>query len=101
MSGGPIDITNVHVPRDEPIVRWLPRLEAQFAFKSIRFARRFWEGKRGAAVGVFQQVVAKKESVEHLQECVNILRATNNPQIEYMVNRVIKKWCQDNRMPLD
>jgi len=56
----------------------------------------FWEGKRGAAVGVFQKVVAGKEAPEKLQEVVNLLRSTNNPQVEYMINRVMKKWAREN-----
>ncbi len=61
----------------------------------------FWEGKRGAAVGVFQQVVAGKETAERLQEVVNLLRATSNPQVEYIINRVMKKWAKENRVRLE
>jgi len=61
----------------------------------------FWEGKRGAAVGVFQRVVAGKESVDKLQEVVNLLRSTDNPQVEYMINRVIKKWAKESRVKLE
>merc|ERR1711939_454803 len=61
----------------------------------------FWEGKRGAAVGVFQKVVANKESADKLQEVVNLLRSTNNPQVEYMINRVMKKWAKENRVKLE
>ena len=60
----------------------------------------FWEGKRGAAIGVFQKVVAKKESPEKLQEVVRLLENTNNPQVEYMT-RVIRKWCNENRVKID
>jgi len=61
----------------------------------------FWEGKRGAAVGVFQKVMAGKESSDNLQEVVNLLRSTNNPQVEYMINRVMKKWAKENRVKLE
>jgi intraflagellar transport protein 56 len=61
----------------------------------------FWEGKRGAAVGVFQKVVAGKERPDKLQEVVGLLRSTNNPQVEYMINRVMKKWARDNCVELD
>merc|ERR1719174_2608246 len=61
----------------------------------------FWEGKRGAAVGVFQRCVAGKESAERLQKVVNLLRSTNNPQVEHMVNHVIKKWAKENRVKLE
>lgn len=61
----------------------------------------FWEGKRGAAVGVFQKVVAGKEQPQRLQEMVRLLRSTNNPQVEYMINRVMKKWAKENHLVLD
>jgi len=61
----------------------------------------FWEGKRGAAVGVFQRVVAGRESIERLQEVVNLLRSSSNPQVEYMVDRVMKKWAKENRAKLE
>jgi len=50
---------------------------------------------------VFQRVVAGKETSDKLQEVVNLLRSTNNPQIEYMVNRVMKKWAKENRVKLE
>jgi intraflagellar transport protein 56 len=61
----------------------------------------FWEGKRGAAVGLFQKVIAGKERPDKLQEAVNLLRSTNNPQVEYMINRVMKKWAKDNGVKLE
>lgn len=61
----------------------------------------FWEGKRGAAIGVFQRCVAGKESSDKLQEVVNLLRSTSNPQVEYMINRVMKKWAKDNKVRLE
>ena len=39
----------------------------------------FWEGKRGAAIGVFQMVVAGKEMKERLIEVIQMLKNTNNP----------------------
>lgn len=78
----------------------------------------FWEGKRGAAVGVFQRVVARKESPDKLQEVVNLLRGSSNSQallfkqsfkqndidmnqVEYIINRVMKKWAKENRVKLE
>lgn len=55
----------------------------------------FWEGKRGAAIGVFQMVIAGNESRERLIEVINMLKNTNNPQVEYFV-QVMKKWGKDN-----
>jgi len=39
----------------------------------------FWEGKRGAAVGVFQLVCAGVESKERLIEVIQMLKNTQNP----------------------
>lgn len=61
----------------------------------------FWEGKRGAAIGVFQQVIAKRESIDKLQEVIVLLRSTNNPQVDFMIDRVMKKWAQENRIKLE
>jgi len=55
----------------------------------------YWEGKRGACVGVLQQVIAGAEPKEHLREVLNMLRNTSNPQVEYIV-RTIQKWCMQN-----
>lgn len=57
----------------------------------------YWEGKRGACVGVFQQVIAGKASRDDLQDVLSMIRNTSNPQVEYIV-RIIKKWCKDNNV---
>jgi len=54
----------------------------------------YWEGKRGACVGVLQAVIAGKESNETLQEVMSMLRNTTNPQVEYIL-RVANKWFRD------
>lgn len=41
----------------------------------------FFEGKRGAAVGVFQMVIAGKEQKEKLAEVISLIKTTNNPQV--------------------
>ncbi|CAM9246238.1 unnamed protein product [Ascophyllum nodosum] len=55
----------------------------------------YWEGKRGACVGVFQQVIAEKAKKDDLRDMLTMVRNTNNPQVEYMV-RCMKKWGQEN-----
>lgn len=60
----------------------------------------YWEGKRGACVGVFQQVIAGKASREDLQDVVTLIRSTANPQVEYIV-RIIKKWCKENNVKIN
>ena len=59
----------------------------------------YWEGKRGACVGVLQLVVAGHEPRESLREVVAILRSTSQPQAELII-MAIRKWARDNRMAL-
>lgn len=42
----------------------------------------YWEGKRGACVGVFQLVIAGKASRDDLQDVLNMVRNTSNPQVK-------------------
>eukprot|EP00736_Rhodelphis_marinus_P004432 Rmarinus@m.5735 len=56
----------------------------------------YWEGKRGAAVGVFQLVIAGKEPKDSLDDVIQLLRnTTHNPQAEYII-RIMKKWAKEN-----
>ena len=55
----------------------------------------FWDGKRGAAIGLFQLVVAGQETREKLIEVISMLQNTTNPQVEFFIN-VMKKWGEDN-----
>ena len=48
----------------------------------------YWEGKRGACVGVFQKVIAGQERIDSLRDVVSMLRNTMNPQVR--VARVAK-----------
>jgi len=59
----------------------------------------FWEGKRGACVGVFQQVIAGKAPKDDLRDVLTLVRSTSNPQVEYMV-RIISKWASSNGVKL-
>merc|ERR550525_2083259 len=61
----------------------------------------FWEGKRGSAIGVFQKTILGKESTDKLQEVVNLLRSTNNPPVDHMINKVMKKWAKENKVRLE
>lgn len=51
-------------------------------------------GKRGAAIGAFQQIVAGRESKEFLRDIITMLKNTTNPQAEYVL-KVIRKWGKD------
>lgn len=55
----------------------------------------YWEGKRGALVGAFQKVVAGEEKKEVMRDVIQMLRNTNNPQVEYIM-QIMKKWCVEN-----
>ncbi|XP_062480155.1 intraflagellar transport protein 56 isoform X1 [Pezoporus occidentalis] len=59
----------------------------------------YWEGKRGACVGVFQMILAGQEAKETLREVLHLLKSTGNSQVEYIV-RVMKKWAKENRVPV-
>lgn len=61
----------------------------------------YWEGKRGACCGVFQAVIARREKKEHLRDiCVMLRNNVNSPQSEFML-RVMKKWANENGMPIN
>jgi intraflagellar transport protein 56 len=51
----------------------------------------FWAGKRGAACGVFQMVVAGKESPGKLKEVLDVMFESKQKQGEFIGN-VIQKW---------
>lgn len=54
----------------------------------------YWEGKRGACVGTFQQIIALKERKEALREVLAMLKSTRNPQVEYL-SKVMRKWARE------
>ncbi|KAJ3121293.1 Intraflagellar transport protein 56 [Nowakowskiella sp. JEL0407] len=55
----------------------------------------YWEGKRGACIGVFQQIVSGTEPKDLFRDVIGMLRNTSNPQVEYIV-RILKKYAKDN-----
>ena len=59
----------------------------------------YWEGKRGACVGLLQLVIAGHEPRESLKDVVHILRGTAQPQAE-LIMMAIRKWARDNRVPI-
>ena len=54
----------------------------------------YWEGKRGACIGVFRRVLAGQEPTSALRDVVVMLSKTSNPQVEYIIN-VMKKGVRD------
>ena len=55
----------------------------------------YWDGKRGACIGVFKNIVEGKESREGLKDVKSMLRYTSSPQVEYII-RTITKWEQSS-----
>lgn len=53
----------------------------------------YWEGKRGAAAGQLQLVIAKKASMQSLDEVLSLLRFSDQPQAE-QITLVIKNWIK-------
>jgi len=46
----------------------------------------YWDGKRGACVGVFQLIIAEQEPRESLREVISMLRASANSQVRQRVS---------------
>ena len=42
---------------------------------------------------------APQVKAEDLQDVLNMIRNTSNPQVEY-ITRIIKKWCKDNNIKI-
>ena len=57
----------------------------------------YWEGKRGAAIGLLQLIIAGQEDRGLLADVVQMLKNTSNPQVDQIV-KVMKKWAKDNRV---
>lgn len=70
----------------------------------------FWEGKRGACVGVFQEVITCKqrngqtfrfqESERAIRDVMTLLRTTNNPQSEF-IRKCIRNWGRENGLEIN
>jgi intraflagellar transport protein 56 len=59
----------------------------------------YWAGKRGACIGVFQQIIASFEPKDSLREVVAMLEHSNNPQVNHIIT-VMQKWAKENRVPV-
>ncbi|CAH1963049.1 unnamed protein product [Acanthoscelides obtectus] len=57
----------------------------------------FWEGKRGAIVGVFQGVIAQKMPVDMLGEVLQLLRSSTSNQAD-QIAKVIRKWAKEKQL---
>jgi intraflagellar transport protein 56 len=61
----------------------------------------FWEGKRGAAVGTFANVLVRKERVETLRDVVIMLRQSPNETGADAVARQILEWAMGEGLRLE
>ncbi|KAJ3174898.1 Intraflagellar transport protein 56 [Geranomyces variabilis] len=59
----------------------------------------YWDGKRGACVGIFKHIVQGDEPKEMLRDAITMLRNTANPQVEYIIP-IMKKYAKDNRIAI-
>ncbi|MCP9262064.1 Intraflagellar transport protein 56 [Dirofilaria immitis] len=50
------------------------------AMERIEPKQEYWEGKRGAIIGVFKLVVEQKAPLDHLREAIILLEKSNHPQ---------------------
>jgi hypothetical protein len=55
----------------------------------------YWDGKKGACVGVFKQLLAHEESPESFKEVLAMLKNSVHPQVDRIV-RVMKQVNQYN-----
>lgn len=59
-----------------------------------------WQGKRGAASGLFKMLVLGKASNEQMSEVLKLLDRGNHPQAEF-VSSTIRKWAKANEITLE
>lgn len=59
----------------------------------------YWEGKKGASVGVFQLVISGKEQPDTLREIFSMLKNSSNQQVDYLI-RTMKKGCKDFKITI-
>ena len=59
----------------------------------------FWDGKRGACIGVFQQVIAQKEPADALRDVFNMLRNTQNTQVEAII-KIMRNWARESNIKM-
>lgn len=57
----------------------------------------YWEGKRGACVGVFQKMIAGQEPTDQFGEVISTLRNSASPQADFVV-KTMKKYARENRI---
>lgn len=61
----------------------------------------YWEGKRGACVGVLQLIAAHDDraSLEQLSSVLSLLRNSHNPQAE-QIAKVMRRFAKETNISL-
>ena len=59
----------------------------------------YWDGKQGACVGVFKQIVQGMEPKDSLKTIVSMLRNSSSPQVEYILI-VLRKYAKEERISI-
>lgn len=54
----------------------------------------YWQGKRGACIGTFQQIISGEESKDLVRDVIAMLRNTTNPQVEYIIRLLKNVWTR-------
>ncbi|XP_022162049.1 intraflagellar transport protein 56 isoform X2 [Myzus persicae] len=57
----------------------------------------YWEGKRGACAGIFQQIVLGNQPQDQIADVIHLLRNSSNSQVEQMI-KMMKKWAKNNKV---
>ncbi|VDK74060.1 unnamed protein product [Onchocerca ochengi] len=68
-----------------------------YAMEKIEPNPEYWEGKRGAVIGVFKLFVEQKIPFDHLREAMILLEKSNHPQVEHITN-IIRRYVQENNL---
>ena len=95
---GHADADHDDVRLDDTAIAELYAFDATAPLERLDPDPEYWEGKRGACVGVFQKVIAGEEKKDTLRDVLAMMRNTSNPQVEYIMS-IIKKWCNENGVP--
>ena len=59
----------------------------------------YWEGKRGAVMGTFQQIGTGEETMDVLDELIVLLKESRSPEVEHIL-RVIRGYAREKRYPM-
>ena len=59
----------------------------------------YWEGKRGACVGLFKLFMEDHNLQDEFRDVLGFLQSSSNPQVESIL-KVMTSYARDNRIPI-